>query len=70
MKRKPLVVPTTLVDASNVEFEVWQDGMMVASCSGPEEAAKREALHYAAQYEQDGPIELYRVDRTHLQPNS
>ncbi|CAL62446.1 Hypothetical protein HEAR2315 [Herminiimonas arsenicoxydans] len=42
-------------------FEIWQDGMCVASSSGPREDAQREALHYAAVYGQDGPVELREV---------
>jgi hypothetical protein len=50
---------------SEVEFEVWQDEMPVAVTSSKDEhAAFREALHYAAQYSQDGPVEIKRVVRT------
>jgi len=45
------------------EFEVWQDGIMVASSSGPREDAMREIRHYASQYAQDGTIEVYEVTR-------
>ncbi len=43
------------------EFEIWQDGMMVAGCSGPREWAKAEANHYALVYSQDGPVEIRDV---------
>lgn len=47
------------------DFEVWQDGMMVASASATSVAnAWREAVHYAGQYGQDGPVEIVRVSRT------
>ena len=51
------------------EFEVWQSDDMVASASGPREDALREAMHYAAQYEQDGPVRVFEVTRTLVRPN-
>ena len=60
-----------------IEIEIWQGGICVASVSAMEKDAIREARHYAWQYEQDGPIEVYRyVPRTgkrepfNLQPNA
>jgi len=50
------------------EFEVWQGDEMVASASGPREDALREAMHYAVQYAQDGPVRVFEVTRT-LMPN-
>lgn len=50
------------------EFEVWQGDEMVASTSGPRDAALREAMHYASQYEEDGPVRVFEVTRT-LVPN-
>jgi len=44
------------------EFEVWQDDMCVAGTMGSN--ALNEIKHYAAQYKQDGPIEVYEVTRT------
>lgn len=35
-------------------YEVWQDGICVASAEGP--GAEREAAHYALVYGQDGPV--------------
>ena len=52
------------------EFEVWQNDMMVASASGPRDDALREAMHYAAQYEQDGPVRVFEVTRTLVRPNA
>ena len=52
-----------------VEFEVWQGDDMVASASGPRDTALREAIHYAAQYEQDGPVRVFEVTRTLVMPN-
>lgn len=46
-------------------FSIWQDGMKVAGGSGPWEAMKREAQHYAAIYRQDGPV---RVTIRRLKP--
>lgn len=52
------------------EFEVWQGDEMVASASGPRDDALREAMHYAAQYEQDGPVRVFEVTRTLVRPNA
>lgn len=52
------------------EFEVWQGDEMVASASGPRDTALREAMHYAAQYQQDGPVRLFEVTRTLVRPNA
>ena len=46
---------------ADAEFEVRQDGMMVAGASGPRDRALREALHYAQVYGQDGPVELVEI---------
>ena len=51
------------------EFEVWQGDEMVASASGPRDEAMREAMHYAAQYAQDGPVRVFEVTRTLVRPN-
>lgn len=40
-------------------FELWQDGIMVASVSSVvEEHALDEIAHYALMYGQDGPCEI------------
>ena len=51
------------------EFEVWQDEFIVASASGTREEALREAMNYATQYEQDGPVRVFEVTRTLVTPN-
>lgn len=48
------------------EFEVWQGDEMCASASGPRDEALREAIRYAAQYEQDGPVRVFEVMRTFI----
>lgn len=48
---------------NEVEFEIWQDDMPVASASGSREIAEREARHYAMMYGQDGPVTIYEVTR-------
>lgn len=49
----------------DVEFEVWQDGIPVASAAARDrDTALREARHYAAVYGQDGPVEVYEVIRS------
>lgn len=46
-----------------VTFSLWQDGIEVASVDAPTfDAARREILHYARVYGQDGPCEI-RGDR-------
>lgn len=47
-----------------IEFEVWQDGEVVASASGPRDDAMREAIMYASQYSVAGHVEVYEVTRT------
>lgn len=38
---------------------LWQDGIVVARVYGPDgERVQREILHYARQYEQDGPVRI------------
>lgn len=58
-----MTTTTTTTTAANAlpEYELHQDDMMVAGTSGKN--AWREILHYAAQYEQDGPVEIYEVVR-------
>lgn len=42
-------------------YELWQDGIVVASVSSPsDERSIHEILHYAGQYWQDGPLEIRR----------
>jgi hypothetical protein len=50
--------------AVEVSYEIVQDDMVVASASGAR--AYREILHYAAQYRQDGPLEIVKIERTVL----
>lgn len=47
------------------EFEVVQDGVVVASgCASTWAEAEREAMHYAMMYAQDGPVTV-RFPPTH-----
>jgi hypothetical protein len=40
-------------------YEIWQDGIRVAAGSGDVlEDVRRDMVHYASQYIQDGPIDL------------
>lgn len=43
------------------EYELWQDGIKVASAEGPIESARREIEHYAMVYRQDGPVRIYGI---------
>jgi len=58
--------PSQGQDASDIEyeFEVWQDGQPVAWANARSLSdAAREAGHYAAIYQQDGPVTVVRVHR-------
>lgn len=44
--------------ADVTRYELWQDGVMVASAEGEEETARKEIWHYAMFYGQDGPVEI------------
>lgn len=45
-------------------YAVFQNGMKVADVDSPDEGRGiGEIMHYAAQYSQDGPIELRRLER-------
>lgn len=45
------------------EFELWQDGVMVAGVYSPDlERARAEIMHYAMVYAQDGPCEIRGKD--------
>ena len=46
----------TSAKAQTGGFHVRQDGQNVAAGSGPMDAVRREAAHYAAVYRQDGPV--------------
>lgn len=39
-------------------FRIMQNGMNVASIEGPESESRHTMLIYAAQYAEDGPIEI------------
>ncbi|MBR8657643.1 DUF551 domain-containing protein, partial [Achromobacter sp. Marseille-Q0513] len=53
-------------DAREAHFDLWQDGMVVASASGPRAQALQEIQHYAAVYSQDGPVQIEEVIRIPL----
>lgn len=57
-KRKP--TPKT------VEYQLWQNGAMVASCYGPAARAKSDIQHYAFVYGQDGPVEILKTGAHNL----
>ena len=45
--------------SGEIEIGAFQGGMMVASATSENhDAALREAMHYAMQYAQDGPVEV------------
>lgn len=45
-------------EAAFIEGRVIQEGQPVASVSGMPSDVRRELLHYAAVYRQDGPVRL------------
>ncbi|MGZ3349153.1 MAG: hypothetical protein ACXU89_09435 [Xanthobacteraceae bacterium] len=51
--------------AEDVEYELHQDDMIVAATSGKN--AYAEIQHYANQYVQDGPVEVFKVVRTAME---
>ena len=69
LERMGLADPKTEERFFAPEFEVWQGDEMVASASGPREYALREAMHYAAQYQQDGLVRVFEVTRTLVRHN-
>lgn len=40
----------------SVDYEIWQDGVLVAGSDN-----EADARHYAAVYEQDGPVDAFKV---------
>lgn len=52
------MMPETTPEPEHGGFSVKQGGIVVAGGSGPYEAIKREAAHYAAVYRQDGEVKV------------
>lgn len=51
------------VPSRRYRFQIWQGGMVVAEGSGGDSAAvRREAMHYAMMYAQDGPVQIRSRD--------
>ena len=50
--------PETTPETEYGGFSIKQGGIVVAGGSGPYEAIKAEAEHYAAMYRQDGPVKV------------
>lgn len=54
-------------DVREYEFEIEQDGMVVASGSGSDRDRIRSmAMHYALMYAQDGPVTMRIADSRFL----
>jgi hypothetical protein len=47
--------------SDHAEFEVRQEGMLVAMSSGPRDRALADIMHYASVYAQDGPVEVVEI---------
>jgi hypothetical protein len=60
----PIAADTQGDASEEAEFELHCNGDYEASAIGPREEAWREIQHYAAQYQQDGPVVIYEVKRT------
>lgn len=60
----PLAAAVPGEEASEVEYELHQNDEWVAGAVGKN--AYSEIMHYAAQYGQDGPVEVFKVVRTKL----
>lgn len=60
----PLAAAVPAEEASEVEYELHQNDGWVAGTVGKN--AYSEIMHYAAQYSQDGPVEVFKVVRTKL----
>lgn len=48
----------------DAEFDVQVNGEWVAGSSGPRDRALAEAMRYASQYVEEGPVTVYEVHRT------
>ena len=51
-------------EVTDTGYEVWQDDMQVASAFG--KGALNEAMRYAYQYAEDGPVRLVKVTRVEI----
>ena len=51
----------------HAEFELIVGDCLGASASGTKDQAWAEIMHYAAQYANEGPIEIYRVTRERVE---
>ena len=58
----------TRPEEDRAEFEIVCGGDYSATSEGPRKAAWKDALHYAAQYSNDGPVEIYEVTRKKVWP--
>lgn len=67
MQAYALAAIEAVIHPEVTEFELIQDGIPVAGSSGPREGAWREIQHYAAQYSEDGPVEIYEVIRRRIE---
>ena len=54
-------------DREDAEFELIQDEMQVAWTAGPREQAWAEIQSYAAQYSEDGPVEIWEITRRRIE---
>lgn len=52
---------------ADAEFQITQDGFIVAGAEGPRDQAWAEIQRYAAQYAEDGPVEIWEVTRRRIE---
>lgn len=57
-------------DREGAEFELIQDDAPVAGTSGKREYAWAEIQRYAAQYSEDGPVEIWEITRRRIEGES
>jgi len=53
--------------SADAEFQITQDGIIVAAAEGTRDRAWEEIQHYAAVYSQDGPVEIWEVTRRRIE---
>ena len=58
---EPVVEVVYQATPIEIEYELWQDDMPVARAMG--KSAWAEINHYAAQYSQDGAVEIFKITR-------
>lgn len=61
------LAPVQSAMPADAEFQITQDGFIVAGAEGPRDQAWAEIQRYAAQYAEDGPIEIWEITRRRIE---